>query len=177
MIHSIFLSALTMTVGANAAFSSMLFDVGADPQTPSYVSVNLVGNGTAGEYVLKGERISVYPGTPFTFLGNTPAPTELFFMLNGFLYGAQVPQINGNSTYAAPILAIRGSSGDGKWTRYNGQVTHTWIPLGTGFYACQDTVAGEASTVLSWGIAGPNGELPAGCNATKVIVGSITPSC
>lgn len=167
-----------MTVGARSSTAlSMVFDIGADPQTPNYVSANLVSNGTIGEYVLKGERLSIHPGTPFAFLGNTLAPTELFFILNGSICGAQVPQINGNSSYAAPILAVPGSSGDGQWTRSDGQVTHTWIPLGTGFYACQDTVAGEASTVLSWGIAGPNGELPAGCNTTKVISNSISTLC
>lgn len=167
-----------MTVGANAGSgNSMIFDIGTDQQKPNYLSVNLVSNGTSGEYVLKGERLSIYPGTPFSYVGNTLAPTELFFILNGSLYGAQVPEIGSNSSSAAPILAQFGSPGDGQWTRSDGQVTHTWIPQGSRFFACEDTVAGEASTVLSYGISGPNGELPARCNPTKVSFNSISTSC
>lgn len=33
----------------------------------SLVSLNAVGNGTAGEYVLEAQRLSVYPGTPGTY--------------------------------------------------------------------------------------------------------------
>lgn len=180
MIYSVLLSAFA--VAASAAPTStvppgtMAFDIGDDAANinspnPLYLPVVLATNGTTGTYVLKGERPSVYTGTPFNFVGNTPAPTELYFIIDGSNAGAQVPETgNGSVAFAAPIFAIAGSDGDGDWTRYNGYVQHVRIPSTQNFYACDGIVGGEAADVLSWGIDGPEGELPVGCRKTKVII-------
>jgi hypothetical protein len=170
MLCSILLSSLAAAAAAAAVpasttdtlyLSTMAFDIGEDAVTPDspnpvYLPVVLATNGTAGTYVLKGERPSVYSGTPSYYVGHTPAPTVLYFVIDGIKAGAQVPETgNGSVAFAAPILAIAGSDGD--WTRYDGYVQHMRIPSSQGFYACDGVVEGEGAEVLSWGIHGPGG--------------------
>jgi hypothetical protein len=187
MLRSVLLSSLAAAAIAAAApaatadtpyLSTMAFDIGEDavnPDSPNpvYLPVVLATNGTAGTYVLKGERPSVYTGTPFYYVGYTPAPTVLYFVIDGIKAGAQVPETgNGSVAFAAPILAIAGSDGDGDWTGYNDFVEHFRIPSGQDFYACDGIVEGEPADVVSWGIDGPGGESPTGCKKTKIMAGS-----
>jgi hypothetical protein len=182
LLSSLAAAAIAAAAAAPAAtadtpyLSTMAFDIGQDAANvtstiPVYLPVVLATNGTAGTYVLKGERPSVYTGTPFAFVGNTPAPTELYFIIDGYNAGAQIPETgNGSVAFAAPILAIAGSDGDSDWTRYDGYVEHVRIPFTQNFYACDRAVEGEAAEVLTWGIDGPDSELPAGCKKTKIMI-------
>lgn len=180
MLYSILLSVFAVAVAADTIqLNTMAFDIGEDagnPDSPNplYLPVVLAINGTEGTYLLKGERPSVYTGTPYDFVGYTPAPAALYFIIDGRRAGAQVPETGNRSVaaFAAPILAIAGSDGDGEWTGYNGFVEHFRIPSTQDFYACNRMVDGEEIDVLSWGIEGPDGELPAGCRGTKVIARS-----
>lgn len=132
-------------------------------------------NGTAGTYVLKGERPSVYTGTPFNFVStpiNAPAPTELYFIIDDFNAGAQVPDVGSGSTAvtAGPVLAVAGSQGDARWYESDGMVQHVKLDPRQGFFACNSNVEGEQIDVLSWGVEGVDGEVPVGCRKTTVIV-------
>jgi hypothetical protein len=178
MLSSVLLSAMAAKFAAGQGLNTMAFDIGEDaskPDSPNplYLPVVLATNGTAGTYILKGERPSVYTGTPWTTVGISIAPKVLYFVIDGYNAGAQVPDTgNGSAAFAAPILAISGSDGDGDWTGYNDFVEHVRIPSSQDFYACHRVVQGEEIDVLSWGIEGPDGEQPSGCKKTKVIAGS-----
>jgi hypothetical protein len=179
MFSSILLSAFAAAVAADSAtIYTMAFDVGdaayPDAPNPHYIPAVLASNGTDGTYVLKGERPSVYTGTLFEFVGNAvdgPAPVELLF-IDGYNAGAQVPEVGNGSVaaYAGPILAVRGSQGDARWFERNGFLDHVKLALGQDFFACHGVVQGEKIDVLSWGVEGPDGELPAGCRKTNVIL-------
>jgi len=182
MLSSILFSTLVGAVTALPAGApiqsppgNLAFDVSEDPANPIYVPVVLSTNGTEGTYVLKGERPSVYTGTPFKFVDtpiNAPAPTELYFIINNFNAGAEVPAVGSGSTAVAagPVLAVAGSEGDYMWYESNGFVEHVKLDPKQDFFSCSSNVEGEQIDVLSWGVGGPDGEMPVGCKKTKVIV-------
>lgn len=183
MLSSILLStliaattALPAGAPAQAPAGTLAFDVGLDSSGNTlYVPVVLSTNGTEGTYVLKGERPSVYTGTPAKLVEtsiNYPAPTELYFLIDNISAGAQVPEVGTGSTaaFAGPIVAVASSEGDSRWFKSNGFLDHVKLAPGQDFYACTSNVGVEQVDVLSWGVDGPNGELPDGCKKTKVIV-------
>lgn len=179
MHYSILLSTFAAAVAADTTtFYTMAFDYGnasnPDAPNPLYLPVVLAENATSGIHVLKGERPSVYTGTPFEFGGNAvdgPAPVDLIFR-DGYNAGAEVPDVGNGSVEAKvfPILAVRDREGDGRWFERNGFLDRVKLAMGQDFFACKDIVQGEEAVLLSWGIEGPGGELPAGCRKTNVIL-------
>lgn len=179
--------ALSLAAAASASpapphYYGIAFSVSGNNSAPNYVSANLVlAEGTASTYLLKGERLSVYPGTPAFFVSNhdnTPY-NSLTFIINGTIAaGASAPAVGDNYGYAAPVTASGKSSvGDRKWTISRTDPKDRSIILGhqqtaalQSFFACDTQLQGKPATVLSWGVYGSDGKPPKNCKITKVIL-------
>lgn len=96
----------------------------------TFVSLNAVSNGTVGNLVLQGQRLSAYPGTPGTYLNlqrgpqkNKKAPLKhngaayingtkpfkaLNFDVDGEAYGIGLPRVGDEYGYAGSAFAIFG---------------------------------------------------------------------
>ncbi|EME84272.1 uncharacterized protein MYCFIDRAFT_195371 [Pseudocercospora fijiensis CIRAD86] len=159
-------AATSKTPLSNSEFG-LIMDV-STTDSPIYVSLNGVKNGTSEDLILIGERLSVYPGTPTYLDPVSPDPDcqALNFDVDGCEYGLYAPDIGDNYGIKTYVTAKKDEK-QYAWSVYNGQVHHKLYAATNQFLACNTTYNGETYLALGWGIADSNG-LPEGCMSTRV---------
>ncbi|GIZ40478.1 hypothetical protein CKM354_000381400 [Cercospora kikuchii] len=142
---------------------------------PMYVALVATKNGSNEDLVLVGDHAAGLGGTPAYTYNFKPKEANGFdyvalnMDVEGTSYGLFAADVGSVYGIATTITAVKDMQQEEWLVSDSNSEVHRKLAAGNnGFYACQATVNGKQTTVLSWGVYNSNGSAPPGCANTAV---------